>query len=255
MLVDTHAHLDFPKFDQDRQEVIQRAQSSDLKYIINVGADEESSQRSVKLAQQEEMIYAAVGVHPHDASKFSDTTYNQLQEWAAADKVVAIGETGLDYHYDNSPRQLQQEVFRRQIQLAKEVELPLIIHSREAKKDSLDILLDEGAYEVGGIIHCFGGDLEMAEAAIDMNFYIAVGGLLTFDNAHQLRRIIKQIPIEKLLVETDAPYLTPQPHRGKRNEPAYVKHVVDKLAHILPYSAEKIGEVTTANAKELLGIN
>ncbi|SJZ75591.1 TatD family hydrolase [Selenihalanaerobacter shriftii] len=255
MLVDTHAHIDFPKFDQDRQQVIKRAKESNLKYIINVGADEESSRRSVDLANEEEMIYAVVGVHPHEAKTVADKTYQQLKEWSTKDKVVAIGETGLDYHYDNSPRQVQREVFRKHIQLAKEVDLPLVIHSREAEEETMKILIKEDAHEVGGVIHCFGGDLEMAQQAIENNFYIAVGGVLTFNNAHQLRRVIKQIPLDRLLIETDAPYLTPAPNRGKRNEPAYVEYVAEKLAELLPYSIEKIEKTTTKNAEGLFNIS
>ncbi|KXS45840.1 MAG: TatD DNase family protein [Candidatus Frackibacter sp. T328-2] len=254
MLVDTHAHIDFPRFSDDREDVINRARENDLKYIINVGADEESSQRSIDLANEYDMIYAVVGVHPHEAKSVTESTYYKLKKWSAEEKVVAIGETGLDYHYDNSPRKIQKEVFRQHIRLAKEVNLPLVIHSREAEEETMQILKEEGAEEVGGVIHCFGGDLAMAKEAMELNFYIAVGGVLTFNNAHQLRRVVKQISLDKLLIETDAPYLTPEPNRGKRNEPAYVKHVAEKLAEILPYSAEKIAEITTENAERVFGL-
>lgn len=254
MLVDTHAHIDFPRFNDDRDEVIKRAKENNLEYIINVGADEASSQRSIELAQKHDMIYAVVGIHPHEAKNVTESTYKQLKNWAKEDKVVAIGETGLDYHYDNSPREVQQQVFRRHIQLAKEVELPLVIHSREAEDQTMEILKEEEAEEVGGIIHCFPGDQKMADQALDLNFYIAVGGILTFNNSYQLQRVVKQIPLDKLLIETDAPYLTPEPNRGKRNEPAYVKYVADKLAQILPHSTEKIAAVTTENAKEAFNI-
>ncbi|ADL11606.1 TatD family hydrolase [Acetohalobium arabaticum] len=254
MLVDTHAHIDFPRFDDDRDKVIKRAKENNLEYIINVGADEASSQRSVELAQHHDMIYAVVGVHPHEAKSVTEETYSRLKEWAAEDKVVAIGETGLDYHYDNSPRQVQQQVFRRHIRLAKEVDLPLVIHSREAEDQTMELLKEEEAEEVGGIIHCFPGDQKMANQALDLNFYIAVGGILTFNNSYQLQRVVKQIPLDRLLLETDAPYLTPEPNRGKRNEPAYIKYVADKLAQILPHSTEKIAAVTTENAKEAFSI-
>ncbi|MBM7623929.1 TatD family hydrolase [Sporohalobacter salinus] len=254
MLVDTHAHIDFSRFDEDREEVINRAKENSLEYIINVGADEESSQRSLELAQKHDMIYAVVGIHPHEAKNVTESTYKQLKNWAKEDKVVAIGETGLDYHYDNSPREVQRQVFRRHIQLAKEVDLPLVIHSREAEDQTMEILKEEEAEAVGGIIHCFPGDQKMANQALELNFYIAVGGILTFNNSYQLQRVVKQIPLDKLLIETDAPYLTPEPNRGKRNEPSYVKHVVDKLAQILPYSAEEIAATTTENAKEIFNI-
>ncbi|MCK8825000.1 TatD family hydrolase [Fuchsiella alkaliacetigena] len=255
MLIDTHAHLDFPRFNKDRQQVLDRAREAGLKQIINIGADEESSARSVELAKKVDMIYATVGIHPHNSKDMTEDTYSRLKDWTEQEKVVAVGETGLDYHYDNSPRQIQRAVFRKHIQLAKEVELPLVIHSREAEQQTMQILKEEAAAEVGGVIHCFGGDLEMAQQAIELDFYLAVGGVLTFANAYQLRRVIKQISLDRVLIETDAPYLTPEPYRGKRNEPAYVKEVALKLSEILPYSFEEVARITTENAQQLFGIS
>ncbi|GAB6099735.1 TatD family hydrolase [Halanaerocella petrolearia] len=254
MLVDTHAHLDFPRFDNDRDKVIQDAYRLGVKQVINVGADMESSRNSVELAKEYNFISASVGVHPHEAKSFTDEDYQELKKLASQSEVVAIGEMGLDYHYDNSPRQKQQEVFRKQLQLAKEVDLPVVIHSREAREDTLEILKEE-AKGSEGVLHCFGYDLEVAREVIDLGFYVALGGVLTFGSAQELRMTVPNLSLDRVLIETDAPYLTPEPHRGERNEPKYVKEVAKKIAELKNTSLEKVAEQTTNNAKELFELD
>jgi len=253
MFIDTHAHLDFDRFDEDRDEVIQAAYDAGVKRIVNIGADMESSRNSVNLAKKYDFIYAAVGVHPHDVKEISPEDYDELKELAQNDKVVAIGEIGLDYYYDNSPRGEQQEAFKIQLQLAKELNLPVVIHSRDAKEDTLAIL-EEHAKGLEGIVHCYAYDLATAKRVIDMGFYLAFGGVITFNNAKDLRAVVKEIALDKILIETDAPYLTPAPHRGKRNESKFVIHVAKKIAEIKGIDVAEVAEKTTENAKNLLGI-
>jgi TatD DNase family protein len=253
MFIDTHAHLDFDRFDKDRDGVIQAAYDAGVKRIVNVGADMESSRNSVNLAKEYDFIYAAVGVHPHDAKGINEDDYTELRELAQNDKVVAIGEIGLDYYYDNSPRKEQQEAFKKQLQLAKELNLPVVIHSRDAKEDTLKIL-EESAEGLQGILHCYAYDLATAKRIIDMGFYLAFGGVITFNNAKDLRAVVKDISLEDILIETDAPYLTPAPHRGKRNESKFVINVAERIAEIKGISLEEVAKVTTANAKKLLNL-
>ncbi|GAB6138917.1 TatD family hydrolase [Halanaerobaculum tunisiense] len=251
MLIDTHAHLDFSRFDNDRSKVIQDAYRAGIKQMINVGADMESSRNSVELAKKYNFIAASVGVHPHDAKSFTEDDYQELKDLAAKDEVVALGEMGLDYHYGNSPRQKQQEVFKRQLQLAREVNLPVIIHSRDAREDTLSILQEE-ASDLDGVLHCFAYDLEVAREVLELGFYIALGGLITF--VKDIRMVIPNLPLEKMIIETDAPYLTPEPYRGQRNEPKYVKQVANKIAEVKNTSLEKVAKQTTDNAQELFSL-
>ncbi|AZR74425.1 hydrolase TatD [Anoxybacter fermentans] len=254
MLIDTHAHLDFPKFKNDQAEVIQRAKEAGIEYIFNIGADERSSKASVALARKYPQIYAAVGVHPHDAKDVTGDTLRLLRDLAQEKKVRAIGEIGLDYHYDFSPRDIQQRVFRAQLRLAHELKLPVIIHSREADEDTMRILKEEEVDKLGGIMHCFAGDLKMAEECLKLNLKLAFGGVITFPNAKTAREVVKAIPLEHLLLETDSPYLTPVPYRGKRNEPAYVRYVAEKVAKIKGVELEEVAQVTTRTAKEIFKI-
>lgn len=253
MLFDSHAHLDDEKFDMDRAEVIARALENGVTGIINAGACMTSSARSVALAEEYESIYAAVGIHPHDAKSAQESDYRQLAEWSKLDKVVAIGEIGLDYYYDFSPRDLQRTVFVRQIDVARQMDMPFIIHDRDAHGDILDILKKE-AKGLRGVLHCFSGSLEMAKEVIKMGFYISIAGPVTFKNAAKLPEIVAAVPLERLLVETDCPYLTPHPHRGKRNEPAYVKLVAEQAAHLRGMDAMDFMKATTHNVKELFKI-
>lgn len=254
-LIDTHAHLDGGKFAQDLDEVIERAADNGVSTIITVGCDIESSRSSVALAQRYPRVYATVGIHPHDAPQADDAGLATLEELALSDpKVVAIGETGLDFYRDRAPRDLQRQAFRQQIRLARKLGKPLIIHDRDAHAEITEILRDENASEVGGVIHCFSGDLAMARDCLEMGFYISFPGTLTYPKNEDLRDIARAVPIERLLVETDCPYLAPQPYRGKRNEPAFVRCTAEKLADIKGLSLEDVARITTRNAGKLFGL-
>ena len=253
MLIDTHCHLDMEAFEDDRSDVIRRADKAGVKYIINAGSDMESNIKGLELSEKFPNIYSAVGIHPHDSKTLDDTAYNKLQKWVKQPNVVAVGEIGLDYHYLNSPKGVQIEAFRRQISLAKESGLPVIVHSREAKNDTLRVLREE-ITETSGVLHCFSGNLDMAKKAMELGFYISIAGPVTFKNAKTLREVVKVIPDEFLLIETDAPYLSPVPMRGKRNEPSFLEHTARAIAEIRGISFSDIARITTHNAKRLFGI-
>ena len=254
-LVDSHAHLDGGKFTNDLDEVIQRAAENGVEYILTVGCDLESSRKSIDLALRYPNIYAAVGIHPHDATTASSDALNALRQMATSiDKVVAIGETGLDFFRDHSPRPVQREAFRQQIRLARELNLPLIIHDRDAHDEVVNILKEERAVEVGGVLHCFSGDLKMARACIELGFYISFPGTLTYPKNDALKEVAKALPIDVTMVETDCPYLTPQKWRGKRNEPAYVRSTAEYLAEIKGLTFDDVARVTSLNTHRLFGI-
>jgi TatD DNase family protein len=254
MLFDTHTHLNDQAFEEDREQVIRRAQEEGVTLLVNVGFNRETIPQTMKLAEQYDFIYAAVGWHPHDAAEMKEEDLSWIEELSAHSKVVAIGEMGLDYYWDNSPRDVQKDVFRKQIALAKKVKKPIIIHDRDAHRDVVDILREEGADEVGGIMHCFGGSYDIAKECLDLNFYISFGGPLTFKNAKQPKEVAKQVPLDRLLIETDSPYLTPHPFRGKRNESSYVKYVAESLAELKGISYEEICRITMENGKRLFKI-
>lgn len=254
MLFDTHVHLNADQFENDVDEVIRRAKEAGVNYMVVVGFDEKTIKKAMALVENYDGLYAAVGWHPVDAVDMTEEHLQWLEELAAHPKVVALGEMGLDYHWDKSPKDVQKEVFRKQIQLAKKVNLPIIIHNREASGDVVQILKEEGAAEVGGIMHCFSGSTEIAKQCLEMNFYISLGGPVTFKNAKKPQEVAKAVPLDRLLVETDCPYLAPHPHRGKRNEPAYVKFVAEKIAELKEISFEELAKVTTENAKKLFRI-
>ncbi|ADC49690.1 Metal-dependent DNA hydrolase of TatD family [Alkalihalophilus pseudofirmus OF4] len=255
MLFDTHVHLNADQFEDDVEEVINRAKEAGVSEMVVVGFDEKTINRALELIEKYDMLYAAVGWHPVDAIDMKDEHLVWLEELAAHPKVVALGEMGLDYHWDKSPKEIQKEVFRKQIQLAKKVKLPIVIHNREADQDIVDILEEEKAEEVGGIMHCFGGSVEIAERCLKMNFYISLGGPVTFKNARRPKEVAKHIPMDRLLIETDCPYLAPHPYRGKRNEPAYVKLVAEEIAGLKEVNVDEVANTTRENAKRLFGIN
>ncbi|SKC83515.1 TatD family hydrolase [Maledivibacter halophilus] len=255
MLFDSHAHLDGERFDKDRDKVVERAKASGISYIMNPGADFESSVKAVELASKYDMIYAAVGVHPHDTKDMDDIMLELIKGLAKKPKVMAIGEIGLDFYYDNSPRDVQKEWFRKQIRLAKNVNLPIIIHDREANNEVMNILKEEKAFDNGVLMHCYSGSAQLARQYIKLGAYISIAGPLTFKNARKAVEVVKTIPIEYLMVETDSPYLTPEPYRGKRNESSYVKYVAEKIAQIKEISFEEVAEKTTENAKKYFGIS
>jgi TatD DNase family protein len=248
MLIDSHAHLEMPEFRRDLEQVILRAKASGVEYIFTVGTEKRDWMRALEIAHSNPSVYAILGVHPHNAKEIDDQTYPTLRGLCRNEKVKAYGEIGLDFYRNLSPRGVQLKRFREQIGLARELRLPIVVHDREAHQETLEILKSEKAEECGGIIHCFSGDYEMAKVCIDMGFYISVPGSITFKNAESFREIVKKIPWESLLVETDAPFLTPEPFRGKRNEPSYVRYTAQKVAEIKKVSFEKVAEVTTENA-------
>jgi len=253
-LIDTHVHLDHERFRNDLDQVIERAKSARVWPIVTVGADLASSRQAVECRRRYPGVTATVGVHPHDADSVSEGVLDEIRRLASDEGVVAVGEIGLDYHYDFSPRDVQRQVFAMQISLARELRLPIVVHVREAYDDVMAILKSEQAEDVGGIIHCFSGDREVAKDCLDMGFYISVGGILTFADSSKLRQIVKGLPLDRILLETDAPYLTPVPFRGKRNEPAYVVHVAQALADLKGIAFDKVAEITTANASKLFGL-
>lgn len=254
MLIDSHAHLDDERFDKDRDDIIKSLYESYVELVINPGADLNSSIKAVALAEKYDNIYAAVGVHPHSASEMDQSTMDILRSFAAREKVVAIGEIGLDYYYDNSPRDVQRRWFREQLRLAKEVDLPVIIHSRDAAGDTMEILKEEQDGRLTGVLHCYSGSVEMAEEYIKLGFYISLAGPVTFKNAKVPKEVAKAVPLDKLLIETDSPYMTPEPYRGKRNEPKYVRYVAETLAELRGISLEELAEKTSENAKKLFKI-
>ncbi|SLM50274.1 Uncharacterized deoxyribonuclease YabD [Nitrospira japonica] len=258
MLIDTHVHLDDPRFDADRDATVARAREAGVGTFVTIGCDLATSRAAVGLAGHYESVYASIGVHPHEVKHIDDGWYDEFRRLAAHPKVVAYGEIGLDYHYNHSSPQQQRDRFREQVRLARELRLPVIIHTREAQEDTVKILQEERASEIGGVFHCFSGDAWLAKDALELGFYLSFSGILTFNNASMLRDIAKQTPLDRLLIETDCPYLTPVPHRGKRNEPAYVSLVARQLAALHAEQAgltlEDIERVTTDNAKRLFKI-
>lgn len=255
MLFDTHAHLNADQYNEDLNEVMERAHEAGVSNIVVVGFDRITITRAMELAEAHDFIYACVGWHPVDAIDMTDEDLEWIEELASHPKVVALGEMGLDYHWDKSPHDIQKEVFRRQIRLAKKVKLPIVIHNRDATSDIVDILKEEGAAEVGGIMHCYSGSVEVAKQCLEMNFYISLGGPVTFKNAKKPKEVALEIPLDKLLIETDCPYLTPHPYRGQRNEPSYVKLVAEQIAEIKGMTLKEIAQATSDNAKRIFGIN
>lgn len=251
MLIDTHTHLNASQFDEDRAEVIERARANGISRMINIGFNRETIPTSLQLAEQYDYIYSAVGWHPQDAKDMSVSDLQWIEKLCSHPKVVAIGEIGLDYYWDTSSKEVQHKVFREQIRLAHRIGLPIIIHNRDAHEDIIRILKEEKAEEVGGVMHCFSGDWEMAKQCLALNFYISFGGPVTFKNAVQPKEVLANVPLDRLLLETDAPYLTPHPFRGKRNESGYVRLIAEAAAEIKQLKYEEIAEITTRNAIKL----
>ena len=247
MYFETHAHYDDKKFDEDRNEILNSLKENNIKYVVNVGADMKSSYDSIKLSQEYDFIYASVGVHPHEARNMKEEDYKTLEQWLQYDKVVALGEIGLDYYYDFSPREVQREVFKKQLKICENITKPVIIHSRDANQEVFDIIKESKVRK--GVIHAFSGSLEMALEYIKLGFFIGVGGVLTFKNANKLVNVVENIPLEYILIETDSPYLSPVPVRGTRNNSQNLKYIVEKISEIKHIERENVEKITLETAK------
>jgi TatD DNase family protein len=255
MLVDTHCHIETHGFPEGAEAVMARAAQAGVAGFVVVGVGEtlENAERAVALAERHDNVVAAVAFHPHDAAKVDEASERRIGELVRRPRVVSVGEIGLDYHYDHSPRDVQKDVFRRFIALARDVKKPIVIHTREAAADTLAILKEENARDVGGVIHCFSEDRAFAEVALELGFYISFSGIVTFKNAKDIQDVAGWAPADRILVETDAPYLAPIPFRGKRCEPAYVAHTAKKIAELRAISIDEVEAITTENAKRLFG--
>jgi TatD DNase family protein len=260
VLVDTHCHLDFYNFDNDLAQVLQRAEERKLMRIINPGVDLSSSQAAVDLANKETQIFAAVGVHPNESMAWNDESLARLKELAGQPKVVAIGEIGLDYYRDRAPKSRQLKIFHEQLDLAAEIELPVVIHNREATDDVLEVLevwhrtlvnSNSKIADRPGVLHSFSGNGDHALKALELNFFLGISGPITFKNAVELHQVVRDAPMENLLIETDAPFLTPHPYRGKRNEPSYVYYVAERIAELRGMTIDEVASITTSNAQRL----
>ena len=254
MLIDTHAHLQWASFDKDREKVINRARKVGVKYIVNIGFDVDGCRKGIELAQKHKGLYATVGIHPHNAGQLSENVLDKLRKLSENSKVVAIGEIGLDYYRNLSPRHTQNKAFEAQLFLAEELELPVVIHDREAHADTLE-MLSKFKGKTKGIMHCFSGSKEMAEHCVRSDFYVSFAGPVTFPDSHKLQEIAKWIDLNKILLETDSPWLAPQDMRGKRNEPAFLPFIAKKIAKLKGISVDELAEATTENTKEIFQLS
>lgn len=252
MLFDTHTHLDDARFDEDRNEVIQKIRDAGVMLAVNIGADLKSSKAAVALADQYDFIYASVGVHPEDVMSLAEGDMETLRSLAQHEKVVAVGEIGLDYHYDDVPKDVQKQWFLRQIRLAQELELPYIVHDRDAHADVMEIIRESGYFR--GVMHCYSGSAEMAQELLKLGFYISFAGSVTFKNGKKAQEAAKTIPLERILIETDSPYLTPEPHRGERNDSSMVRFVAAKIAELKGITTAEAARITTENGKRFFNI-
>lgn len=254
MIFDTHSHYDDEEYENDRDELLRSLKDNSVEMVVNVGASMETSKSALLLSKKYDFVYAALGVHPSEVCELTEADLEWILNNSREKKVVAIGEIGLDYHYKEPEKPVQKKWFIRQIELAREAKLPIIIHSRDAASDTLEIVKNEKAYELGGVIHCFSYSKEMAMEYVEMGFYIGIGGVLTFKNAKKLKEAAKEIPLESIVLETDCPYLAPEPYRGTRNNSILIKYVAEELANIKGVSTEEIIDITTKNAKKLYRI-
>ena len=254
MIFDTHAHYDDDAFDEDRDTLLSGMQDAGVEYIVNVGASMASSERSLKLAEKYPFVYAAVGVHPDESGELNEENLAQLREWSFSEKVKAIGEIGLDYYWDKEKHDLQKHWFMRQMELASERKLPMIVHSREAAKDTLDMIVAAKPLNLSGIIHCYSYSVEQAREYLNMGYYIGIGGVLTFKNAKKLKEVAEYVPLSQIVLETDCPYLAPVPYRGKRNDSSKLSHVAEELAAIKQMPVEEVIRITNENGRRLYNI-
>jgi TatD DNase family protein len=254
MLIDTHAHLDMEQFDSDRNEVIQRALSADVRQVVTVGIDMSSSLKAISIAESHPSVFAAVGIHPHNADVVDRQDLRRIELISARRKVVAIGEIGLDFYRDLSSRNNQRKRFKQQLDIAMRCNLPVVVHAREAHEQVLEILSSFKRDGPRGVIHCFSGDIDLAEAFIQMGYFISIPGIVTFTNASLMHEVVAGIPLDTMLVETDSPFLSPIPYRGRRNEPSRVVYAAQKVAHIRGITLEEVAEQTSRNARRLFGL-
>lgn len=253
-IVDSHSHIDDEKFDIDREEVVSLFDENKIDFIVDPASDVKSSEKIVEIVKKFSRVYGAVGIHPHEVEDITDDDLKKIYNLSFSNKIVAIGEIGLDYYYDNSPREKQKEIFRKQLEIAKKRNLPVIIHTREAMQDTFDIL-SEFKGDITGVMHCYTGSFEMAEKFINLGFYISISGVVTFKNATNVREMAKKIPLDNLLIETDSPYLTPEPNRGKRNESKFVWLVAQKLSELKNIEINNLIYNTNSNARNLFKID
>lgn len=254
MIFDTHAHYDSEAFDEDRESLLSGLQEQGIGAVVNIGASIQTTKNTLELTEKYPFIYGAVGVHPNETGELNDGLMDWLREAAGKSKVVAIGEIGLDYYWDQPDRETQKYWFVRQLDLAKETGLPVVIHSRDSAKDTLDIMKGQKAGDIGGVIHCFSYGTELAREYLNMGFYIGVGGVLTFKNARKLKEVVEYVPMDRLVLETDCPYLSPVPFRGKRNSSLYLPYVVEAVGQIKGLSREQVEQITYDNARKLYGL-
>lgn len=253
MIFDTHAHYDDAVFDDDREKLLERMQNRGVEYIVNVGASMESCKSTLGLIRRFPFVYGALGIHPDEVAELTEDDYAWLSKNIYKPKIVAVGEIGLDYHW-NDNKEVQIDAFERQMELAREAELPIIIHSRDAAQDTYDVMKEAKADEIGGVMHCFSYTKEMAKQFLEMGFYLGIGGVVTFKNAKKLQEVVEYMPMDKMVLETDCPYLTPEPNRGKRNDSFYLPYVVNKIAEIKDLSPAEVIHITSENAKNLYRI-
>lgn len=254
MIFDTHAHYDDPVYDKDREELFEAMRAEGVGMITDIGADIASTKKAAELSNAYDFVYAAAGVHPSEVYFLEEADMDFLLEMAKNPKVVAIGEIGLDYHYEDTVREVQKKWFIRQLELAKETKLPVVIHSRDAAQDTLDIMKDIHAEDIGGVIHCFSYGWEMAKIYLDMGFYLGIGGVVTFKNAKKLKEVVQRAPMDRLVLETDAPYLAPEPYRGKRNASHYLKYVAEEIAALRSMAPDEVIHITEENGKQMYRI-
>ena len=251
MIFETHAHYDDVAFDEDREELLAGLPGQGVGAVVNIGASMDSCKKTLELMERYNHVYGALGVHPNETGELTEESFAWLAEQCRHPKCVAVGEIGLDYYWDEPEREVQQKWFRRQLQMARDLSLPVVIHSREAAQDTLQILREEHGEEIGGVIHCFSYTKETAQICLDMGFYIGIGGVVTFKNAKKLKEAVEMIPLERIVLETDCPYLAPEPYRGKRNSSLYLPYVVEKIGEIKRLQPEQVAAVTFENAKRL----
>lgn len=253
-LIDSHCHLDMEPYKRDLDQVLARARAEGVSRVVTIGIDRSSSQAALELADRYPSVHATVGIHPHDAESASEQELRAVAELASRPGTVAWGEIGLDYAKKYSPAESQRQVFARQLELARDLDLPVIIHDRDAHRDTLEILKRHEPYPAGGVMHCFSGDTALAREIMELGFFLSIPGIVTFKNARQLQQVAADIPLESMLLETDGPFLAPVPHRGKRNEPAFLIHTARKVAELRGISVEEVARATTANTRRLFGL-